>query len=526
MLEPRIYQLPLIQRIREALFIEKHKSIVACMGTGGGKTPVASFIIAKLASKNIGSWFLVHKTFLLEQASEKLRLCGVRHGIMAAGRTPDPRHNVLVISIGVLWKRIESMKLPEYVFIDEGHHAMSPTWLRIIKYLLDKGCKIIFLTATPERPDGIGMEDVASKIVMGPSNAEMIEWGRNHPGEGLAEYEIFRSPGSGQYASAKHNTKGEFDLNDVGQMMNDRKIMGDAVAEYKSHAMGRRFLTFAPTIAVSERVAEAYRNEGIRCVHLDGSDDKKSIRSALADFEQGQLDGISSVNLFLEGLDVRGVGCIQQLRPTESIVVYLQSLGRGLRSEMGKSSCTILDHVGNVGGWNGPEWVPKHGRPDDPREWSLEGRHKRQSEKPLALWECGRCHTANSAAYAICKSCGEPKKVKLRKEIDVDTSASLERLDLEAIRSAQKKDQASARTVEEMVQKLGYSEGRAAHIEAARKEKAFKRASVRELAEKRGDHSVLREYMQWKPKQLDSYLEGQDEREGSLLQEMRQGYEA
>lgn len=507
-MELRQYQWPIIESLRKEF--KRYDRIIASCPTGFGKTAIASFIVKGLAERGKQVWFVCHKSFLLEQASAKLRECGVRHGLVATGRHPDPRHNVLVCSLGVLRNRIDALKTPDWIILDEAHHASATTWAKLFE--LYPRAKFLGLTATPERPDGTGLDAYFETIVSGASMAELIEWNKNHPGEGLCPFEIFLSPGSGQYASAKHNTKGEFDLNDVGQMMNDRKIMGDAVAEYKSHAMGRRFLTFAPTIAVSERVAEAYRNEGIRCVHLDGSDDKKSIRDALADFEQGRLDGISSVNLFLEGLDVRGVGCIQQLRPTESIVVYLQSLGRGLRSEMGKSSCTILDHVGNVGGWNGAEWVPKHGRPDDPREWSLEGRRKRNAEKPLALWECGRCHTANSAAYAICKSCGEPKQVKVRKEIEVDAAASLERLDLDAIRSAQKKDQAAARTVDEMVATLGYSRGRAEHIEAARKEKAFKRASVRELAEKRGDYGVLREYMQWKPKQLDSYLGENDER--------------
>lgn len=503
-MELRAYQLPVIENLRQAF--RSYDRVLTALPTGTGKTVIASYIVKGLADRGKQVWFVCHKSFLLEQASAKLRECGVRHGLVATGRHPDPRHNVLVCSLGVLRNRIDALKPPDWIILDEAHHASATTWAKLFE--LYPKAKFLGLTATPERPDGTGLDAYFQTIVSGASMAELIAWNRDHPGEGLCPFDIFLSPGSGQYSTAKHNSKGEFDLNDVGQMMNDRKIMGDAVAEYKSHAMGRRFLTFAPTIAVSERVAEAYRNDGIRCVHLDGSNDKREIRSALQDFERGNIDGISSVNLFLEGLDVRSVQCIQQLRPTESIVVYLQSLGRGLRSGLGKANCIILDHVGNVGGWNGPEWVPKHGRPDDPREWSLEGRRKRQSEKPLALWECGRCHTANSAAYAICKSCGEPKKVKLRKEIDVDTSASLERLDLEAIQSAQKKDQASARTVEEMVQKLGYSEGRAAHIEAARKEKAFKRASVREMAEKRGDHSVLREYMQWKPKQLDSYLEG------------------
>lgn len=492
----REYQIPFVDSIRDAF--RSHQRVLGQLPTGGGKTPCASFIISKIAATGKQVWFVAHKSFLVQQASDKLRIAGVRHGIIAPGHHPDSRHNVLVCSLGALRNRMDRVRVPDWVVLDEAHHASATTWAE----LFDRFPKARFLglTATPERPDGTGLDKYFDTIVSGPSMAEMIEWGKTHPGEGLCDFSIV-ADASHDYTAARHNSKGEFDLNTIGEMMVEKKIMGDAVEQYRKHANGRQFLTFAPTIAVSERVAEAYCRAGFKVIHLDGTSGRPAINAALRAFERRDIVGITSVNLFLEGLDVKGVSVIQCLRPTESIVVYLQSLGRGLRSESGKHDCLILDHVGNTA---------KHGLPDQHREWSLEGKRARLAkEKPVPLWDCPKCRTSNQFAYSRCKACDTPRPVKARKEIEVDASVNLEALDLDLIReqaSRNRQEQSSARGVEALIA-IGKSVGQARHIEAARLEKAYMRAQVREKAAGLGDFDMLREYMRLKPKALKTYLE-------------------
>lgn len=490
----RDYQQPLVAELRQAF--KQHRRVIAACPTGFGKTVIGAHVIKGAAERGKVVYAVCHKSFLLQQFSNKLRLAGVRHGIVSPGHYPDPRHNVYVCSLGTLRNRLDNMRAPDWVVLDECHHSSAATWAKMFEMFPQ--ARFLGLTATPERPDGAGLDRYFDTIVKGPSMAEMIAWGKTRPGEGLCDFQIIAKP-MGDYS---HIGRKDFDLNGVGEAMAERKIIGDVVNEYRQHAAGRGVLIFAPTIAVSERVAAEYQGVGLNVIHLDGDSGHAAIKAGLADFASGRVVGISSVNLFLEGLDVSGVGAIQQLRPTESIVVYLQSLGRGLRSEPGKDHCVILDHVGNL---------ERHGLPDQHREWSLEGRTRRLAlEKPIPLWECGVCFTSNRMQYSRCKSCDRPKPVKGRREIEVDASVNLEALDMDLIREQAargRQEQSAARGVEALVA-LGKSVGQAQHIEAARREKAYMRAQVREKATAAGDFEILREYMRMKPKALKTYLEG------------------
>lgn len=445
-----------------------------------------------MAERGKTCFAIVHKSFLLDQFSNKLRQCGVRHGIVKSGHHPDPRHHVLVCSLGTLRNRFELIREPDWVLIDESHHSAAGTWQEMFRRW--PNARFLGLTATPERPDGQGLDKYFDTIVSGPSMADMIEWGRQHPGEGLCDFSII-ADASINYSQAKHNSSGEFDLADIGNMMAEKKIAGSVVQEYIKHASGRKFLTFAPTIEVSQRVAAEYQAQGIKCIHLDGK--SSGITQTLRDFELGRVDGISSVNLFLEGLDIRGVSAIQQLRPTESIVVYLQSLGRGLRSEPGKDRCIILDHVGNLA---------RHGLPDQRREWSLEGRRTREKkEATITYWECNKCHAKNEMERVFCKDCRTARPVRNRKEIEIDASVQLEVIDVEAIRREDRMAQGMARGVDQLM-KIGMSRPRANHIEVARAEKDGLRLRMRELALMVGDLEWLPKVKELKPKALKEYI--------------------
>jgi len=496
----RPYQIDIVNDVREAF--RSHRRVVMRLATGGGKTPTGAHIVQQMVNKGKKILWLAHKEFLISQASEKLRNFGVRHGILASGRFPDPRHNVLVCSLGVLRNRRDSTFEPDAIVVDEAHHAVSPTWEKLLS---SYGCYQLLLTATPERPDGLGMDTMADTIVEGINESELMAWNRTHPGEGLCPYRIVTAESFVHVDGVKKNGL-DFSPGELGKFMESNAVLGNIVEEVKQKGVGRKFLSFCPTVKFSEQVAQEYRGHGMRVVHLDGT--SKEIRKTLADYDRGELDGITSVNLFLEGLDIKRVGLIQWLRKSESDIVIRQGNGRGWRPDT--DDVIFMDHVGNFGHWEGSQWIDKHGLPDATREWSLDGRKKAYREKPMSIWSCRRCYSANSAAYTICKNCGEAKEVKKRKDIEVDTSVSMAELDLEAIKMQTKQDQAAARGVDAL-RALGYSEGRASHIEAARREKAFKRASVREVATARGDFQALREYMQWKPKQLDSYLAGSSE---------------
>lgn len=501
----RPYQVDLVNRTREAF--RRSRRVCMQLSTGGGKTPTASYMVNAIQQRGKRIWWLAHKDFLVEQASDKLRSFGIRHGIVSSGHFPDPRHTVLVCSIGTMRNRFAAMPAPDWIVTDECHHAASPTWAKLLGSFPD--AYQLGLTATPERPDGQGLDPFYDELVCGASASELMEWNRIHPREGLCPYHII-SAKTVSAEGVRHTKSHEFNMEDLGELMADKKIQGDAVTEYERLPKpGIKFCTFAPTVKVSMDMEREYRDRGHAVMHLDGTMDKTVIRRAIKDYARGELKGVISRDILLEGLDLQGVGAVQWLRHTESLVVFKQGNGRGWRPDT--DEVFFMDHVGNFGQMVNGEWVPKHGLPDRDHEWSLQGRKAREEkEKTITYWECGRCHAKNEMERAFCRDCKHARPVRNRKEIEIDASVQLEVIDVEAIRREDRMAQGSFRTVDDFV-KHGRSHGFANHVLIAREEKARLRSEVRKKAVDTGDLDTIREFMGWKPKALKAYLAAGEE---------------
>jgi superfamily II DNA or RNA helicase len=497
----RPYQIDLVDRTREAF--RRSRRVCMQLSTGGGKTPTASHIVHSIQRRGKRIWWLAHKDFLVEQASEKLRSFGIRHGVVRSGHFPDPRHTVLVCSIGTMRNRFANMPPPNWIVTDECHHAASPTWAKLLGAF--PNAYQLGLTATPERPDGQGLDSFYDELVCGATAAELMQWNLSHPREGLCPYHIV-SAKTVHADGVRHTKSNEYNMEDLGHLMTDKKILGDFVKEYENLPKRVKFVTFAPTIEVSKNIEAEYRAKGHAVLHLDGTMDKTVIRRAIKDYARGELMGITSRDILLEGLDLQGVGMVQWGRHTESLVVFKQGNGRGWRPDT--DEVFFVDHVGNFGQMVNGNWAPKHGLPDKEHEWSLQGRKAReQKEKVITYWQCGKCFANNEQERVFCKDCRTARPVRNRKEIEIDASVQLEVIDVEAIRREDRMAQGMARGVDQLM-KLGISMPRAQHIEAAREEKRKLRAMVRKKAVDAGDLDAVREHMQWKPKALRSYLEG------------------
>lgn len=473
-MELRPYQVELYQRARQS-FAAGHRRICIQMGTGGGKTPVGAAIVKSAASKGGDVWMACHKNFLVEQASDKLRKFGVYHGIVASGIPYDARHKVHVCSLGVLTRRAHKMRPPRLMLWDECHHLGARTWTELMNMLPPETIHV-GLTATPIRPKGGGLGDHFTDLIIGPSPADLIQWGKQHPGEGLCDYRMF----STLNISADHlkTRGGDFATDELGELMDKPKIIGDVVAEMKRLAPGRKFLNFAPTIAFSEHVAERYRSEGINCVHLDGDMDRRYIKKVVQHLEDGVIQGISSRDIFLEGLDVTSVSCVQWTRHTKSRVVKMQGDGRGMRNEIGKDHLLILDHVKN---WE------RFGLPDDPVEWVLDPAKPKVDAEVSTTRECNRCFCRFSISKFTCPECGAIFQRREIREIE-QVDGKLEEIDKEAARASAEEaarkariEQGRAKTVPALVS-IGLSEGRASHIVQAREEKERLRSAVVEVS--------------------------------------------
>jgi superfamily II DNA or RNA helicase len=163
---------------------------------------------------------------------------------------------------------------------------------------------------------------------------------------------------------------------------------------------------FAWSLASSQAIADAFRFHGIAAQHVDGETPAAERKHAMDRFRDGTLRVLCNVELFGEGLDVPACDAVFLLRPTASLGLYLQQCGRGLRPAAGKTAVRIFDHVNN---WS------RHGLPDDPRTWTLDGIEKAPGQRLQPIKRCAACFAVASAARKVCPYCQAAYPVKERK---------------------------------------------------------------------------------------------------------------
>jgi superfamily II DNA or RNA helicase len=393
----RPYQQDAIDEVKLA-FMNRNRRVLLVAPTGAGKTVMFSYIAKHAALKGNRIAILAHREELLDQISRTLTQFGVDHGFIAARRSVDPSKMVQVCGVHTLKNRAARIAwTPDLIVCDEAHHATAGSWARILEAYSD--ARVLGVTATPERLDGTGLGNVFTKMVRGPEIADLIAGG-------------FLSPVK-YYCPKIVNTDGmklrmgDYRHADVDKRVNNSKVTGEAVEWYRKLCDGSPAVAFCASIAHSEHVAQTFRAAGYRWTSLDSTMTSEARRAAVVGLGNGSLHGISSCDIISEGFDLPIVSTAILLRPTASLGLYLQQVGRVLRVAPGKTHATIIDHVGNCGSTRGGEWIEKHGFAEDVREWSLEGRIKRAGAAPVRL--CEECFAVVPISAAVCPQCGAVK---------------------------------------------------------------------------------------------------------------------
>lgn len=190
---------------------------------------------------------------------------------------------------------------------------------------------------------------------------------------------------------------GDYARGELSTAVDKPKITGSAVEHYKKYAMGKRAIVFAVSVEHSKHIVEQFLKEGINAKHVDGGTERTAREQAIREFAAGTIQILSNVELFGEGFDVPAMEAAILLRPTESLGLYLQQVGRSLRPNPGKDCAIILDHVGNCG---------RHGLPDEDRAWSLQGRDRTAKGASVAVRICPACFGAQRPGQTLCIFCG------------------------------------------------------------------------------------------------------------------------
>jgi DNA repair protein RadD len=368
-----------------AQFLQGAAKVCYTLPTGGGKTVVFVHIALRAVERGHRVCIIVHRGELIEQTCRALTEAGVAHGVIAAGY-PQTDAPVQVAMAQTLANRLDRLDGVQFLIVDECHHALAETWLAIVNAA--PIARVLGCTATPERLDGKGLAEVFDALVIGPSVKELITGGYLSPFICFAPERTIDLRGTPVFA-------GDFAVGDLARRMNVEIVTHDALVEYRKRIDGQSAIAFCVNIEHSRTVARHFRTNGVRARHLDGDTPTAERRQLIAQLATGEVQVITNCNLIAEGLDVPSVGGVILLRPTKSLALFLQQIGRALRPAPGKMRAVILDHAGNVF---------RHGLPDLEHAWSLEGRPKKKGT--ALVRRCPECEALIPIASRTCPKCG------------------------------------------------------------------------------------------------------------------------
>lgn len=406
-------QLAVVDETRESL--REHQSVLIRAPCRFGKTVVAAFMAKASSERKRLVIFACHRDSILRQIAATFDRFAVKHGFICAGRPANPFALAQVASADTLRNRLHLLKDCKLLVVDECHLWNSKTRKLIIDAAKEAGAKIVGLSATPIRLDGKPLSDLFDDMVLGPTEAELIERGS------LARYRVY-APVSADLAGL-HSRMGDFVVSEVAERLDKPSIVGDAPATWKKYADGMRTVVYAINRAHGRHVLEAYQAAGIPAAYIDGDTPKAEqvrVASALAD---GEIFVLISVELLTTGFDLSSlvgrdvpIQCVQLLRPTKSLQLAIQMMMRCMTAQDGEA--IILDHVNMILNRDG---TVNHGFPDDEREWSLEGGDTKKQEGVTAYntWLCEQCLASVKSSKPVCPHCSKDHVVKVR-EIPVE----------------------------------------------------------------------------------------------------------
>jgi DNA repair protein RadD len=470
-MENRQYQTDIQNAVRRSMQ-QGHKSILVQLCTGGGKTNLATEMIKAGLLKNRRSHFAVHRKILLKQTRETFERHEVPYGFLAADYDFNPYSSTHICSIDTLYSRLGTFDIPDILWVDECHMANSPTWSMVLDYYRWAGAWIVGLTATPIRTDGTGLRKNFTDMICGPSMRWLIDQGF------LSDFRMF-SP-SNLNLKGLGSRAGDYDPIKLAAMMEaNSSIIGDSIKHYRQHAMDTLNIPDCVSRKHSEMTAEKFRDNGIVAVHIDGYTPAADRERIIKAYARREIKILTNVELITTGFDLAAqvgddvnVESISLMRPTKSLSLYLQMVGRGLRRK--SKPAIILDHA---------NCRLTFGLPDDDYDWTLEDREiqKRGNKSEVAVRHCNICHFDHRPKPS-CPNCGHIYEIKYREvdhvdgdlvEVDKETRRVQAELDAKNLEMMFRDGQSIEHGMEYLV-KLGRRKGYknpekwAAHIISAR----------------------------------------------------------
>ncbi len=350
-LKPYSHQREILEDLRlEREEYNSYKNLVVA-ATGTGKTMIAAFDYKRQIKKEDKKLlFLAHRKEILEQSLHTFRavLKDQNFGELWIGENKPKDKTHIFASVQTLNSKENYNLFPkdyfDYIVIDESHHASASTYLKILEYY--KAEILLGLTATPERMDGENILDyfngrIASETRLGEAINRKL----------LSPFHYF---GVSDPETLEHLkwSRGGYDISQLEKLYtksNQRvQVILDAMNKYLKDMETFKALGFCVSIKHANFMANSFNKAGIPSLALHSDTSIEERNTAKSKLQKGHINCIFTVDLFNEGVDIPDIDTVLFLRPTQSLTIFIQQLGRGLRLSEDKEALTVLDFVGQA----------------------------------------------------------------------------------------------------------------------------------------------------------------------------------
>ena len=413
MFQLRPYQQELLEKVQGSLADNPAGRLMLQLPTGGGKTVIAGALLRDWLGNGRKAVWLTHRAELANQTCQMLTDAGVS-AIANVNWTPGEdapamAGGAVILMAQTVGRRISTRKVQEaaevrkvwnrytsndLLVIDEAHHAAAAGWERAMEQWPGP---IVGMTATPWRlSKKEGFDRLFNDLLCGPQTADLQALEK----PALCQATVFIPPAGRRIAGGTVAGTGDYTESGIEQANRDRPdiMTAGALAFWQKHAVNRPTIAYAVSVDHAHNLAAVFNEAGIPAAIILGDTKREERDKAIADFRDGSIKVLVNVIVATEGFDLPDASCIIIARPTMSLALYLQMVGRGLRPKPDGGDCIILDLAANS---------VTHGLPEDHREWSLEPRGTQKvGEAPIVWCPNPLCETASPAGSHNCRNCG------------------------------------------------------------------------------------------------------------------------
>lgn len=349
-LKPYHFQSEILEKLKVERKVHNSWRNLIVAATGTGKTMISAFDFKAYKENNPKSKFLfiAHRIEILRQSLHTFRnvLKDQNFGELFGDGFVPSQKNAVFATIQTLGNQLESYSSPEYydyIILDEVHHAAADSYQKVIDYYQPK--VLLGLTATPERMDGKSiLKDFNFRIAAEIRLPDALN------NKLLCPFQYFGISDSVDYSKIKWNN-GRYDISELTEVLTANDIrVGDIIRNLRNYTKdihSLRCIGFCASIVHAQFMNKKFMEAGLQSASLTSENSKDRV-DLIHRFKSGEINYLFVVDIFNEGVDIPEIDTVLFLRPTESLTIFLQQLGRGLRLHEGKDVLTILDFVGHA----------------------------------------------------------------------------------------------------------------------------------------------------------------------------------